>query len=91
MLLNVNQHFWTTFSQTSQNKLLKVECAYLKFPSICLLFVKPKILNAFSDAKTKLIRNMRHFGPKNFLFDLDNELSSLSQESSSKSNTASVH
>ena len=34
---------------------------------------------------------MRHFSLETFLIDLDNELSSLSQDSSSESNTASVN
>ena len=33
---------------------------------------------------------MRHFSEETFLIDLDNELSSLSQDSSSETNTASV-
>ena len=34
---------------------------------------------------------MRHFSLKTFLIDLDNELSSLSQDSSSETDTASVN
>ena len=45
----------------------------------------------FSDAKTKLTRNMRRFTLETFLIDLDNELSSLSQNSSTETNTASVN
>ena len=44
-----------------------------------------------SDAKTKLIRNMRHFIRETFMVDLDNELSSLSQDFSGETNTASVN
>ena len=44
-----------------------------------------------SDAKTKLIRNMRNFSLETFRIDLDNDLSSLSQDSSSETNAASVN
>ena len=50
-----------------------------------------KNTKCFSDAKTKLIRNMRNFSLKTFLTDLNSELSSLSQDFSSETKTASVN
>ena len=56
-------------------------------PTFCIV----KKTECFSDAKTKLIRNMRSFSFETFLIDLDNDLCSLSQDSSSETNTASVN
>ena len=52
-------------------------------------FCTTKNTKYFSDAKTELIRNMRHFSQETFV--IDNELFSLSQDSSSETNTASVN
>ena len=91
MLIIVNQHYWTTFTLILQNKLLKVECVYLKFRTICLLFCTVKNTRCLSDVKTKLIRNLKYFSLEAFLIDLNNERFSLSQDSSSETNTASVN
>ena len=50
-----------------------------------------KNTKCFSDAKTTFIRNIWHFITETFLIDLDSKLSSLSQEFSSETNTASAH
>ena len=55
------------------------------------IFCIVKNARCLSDAKTKLIRNARHFSLETFLIDLDNELFSLSQNSLSETNTASVN
>ena len=56
-------------------------------PTFCIV----ENARCLSDTKTKLIRNMRHFSMETFLFDLDNKLSSPSQDSSSETITASVN
>ena len=56
-------------------------------PTFCMV----KNTRCLSDVKTKLIRNIRHFSLETFLIDLDNELSSLSQDSSNETYTASVN
>ena len=91
MLKIVNQHYWTTFTLILQNKLLKVECVYLKFRTIKPTFCIVENARCLSDAKTKFIRNIKHFSLETFLIDLDNKISSLSQDSSSETNTASVN
>ena len=67
-----------------------MECVYLKFRTILPTFCIAENIS-LSDAKTKLIRNIRHFSLETFLIDLDNELSGLSQDSSSETNTSSVN
>ena len=56
-------------------------------PTFCIV----ENARCLSDAKTKFIRNMRHFSLEIFLIDLDNEFSSPSQDSSGETNTASAN
>ena len=80
-------HIYTNITKpTTKSGVCIFEISY-HLPTFCIV----KNTKCFSDAKTKLIRNMRNFSLKTFLIDLENELSGLSQDSSNETNTASAN